>query len=528
MRNEKNRGVRQILTIDYWKGFKGKFIFWLSAVFSIAALFLWVFLPGYFKTNSIENFVAQNKTMSMMLFESIELSLEFEDYETVQEVFNNVGNSKDVLYCELKDGKGNTLALYWSNNSENTENYILDSDGLYFSDEIMIQQSLFNTESGEYSLYIGLNIEPLTVALEKVSDMIGLSLLLVAISLSIVIMILTEILVKPLYMLIDRLEDIVAGEGDLTAELSINSNDEFGRIGELFNMFRLKVSDIIIAISESSKNLLDTMATVVTAASELSHGAEEQQTKLAEVAVSVEQINELIHQSSDNAEETLKQVKITADSANNGRESVSKTVEGFDIVVLKVEKAVENIKELNERSEKIGGVVRVIDDIADQTNLLALNASIEAARAGDAGRGFTVVADEVRNLAVKTVGATKEIGEIIKQIQLGIKGTVNSIEEIHDQSKDGLELAADSDNALINIVDAMGDIIHAVEIITEASNNQNKDADDISRIVDEVASFAKQTGESAHSLSGSATVLDEEVNELNDMIGQFKVSSNHS
>ena len=179
------------------------------------------------------------------------------------------------------------------------------------------------------------------------------------------------------------------------------------------------------------------------------------------------------------------------------------------------------------RSEKIGGVVRVIDDIADQTNLLALNASIEAARAGDAGRGFTVVADEVRNLAVKTVSATKEIGEIVKQIQLGIKGTVDSIEEIHDQSKDGLELAADSDNALVNIVDAMGDIIHAVEIITEASNNQNKDADDISRIVEEVASFAKQTGESAHSLLGSATVLDEEVNELNDMIGQFKVSSNH-
>ena len=231
----------------------------------------------------------------------------------------------------------------------------------------------------------------------------------------------------------------------------------------------------------------------------------------------------MILEASKNASETRESAQATGATADKGRDVVSRTVTGFETVANTVEQAAQQIQELSKRSEEIGNVIQVIDDIADQTNLLALNANIEAARAGDAGRGFAVVADEVRKLAERTVSATAEIGKMIESIQGDIRGAVTSMEKIQSQSKDGLELVSQSDSSLQEISESITGVVSAVEQIATSSNEQSTGAEEISKNIEGVTTVAKQSASSAQVLAASAEQLNKEVQGLNELISQFKV-----
>ncbi|MCH8836766.1 MAG: hypothetical protein IIA60_03065, partial [Candidatus Marinimicrobia bacterium] len=290
----------------------------------------------------------------------------------------------------------------------------------------------------------------------------------------------------PINASINMLRDIDEGEGDLTKRLNIQAQDEIGTMGGLFDSFIAKVQELIKQIGVSSGQVGSASTQISTASEQMASGAEEQQAQLSEVATTTEQMSAMILEASKNADETRESAQKTGKTAESGREIVSQTVTGFEKVAQTVERAAGQIESLSKRSEEIGNVIQVIDDIADQTNLLALNANIEAARAGDAGRGFAVVADEVRKLAERTVSATAEISSMIETIQGDIQAAVVSMADIQEQSKAGLELVGQSDQSLQEIASAITGVVTAVEQIATSTNEQSSGAEEISKNIEGV------------------------------------------
>ncbi|MCH7858744.1 MAG: methyl-accepting chemotaxis protein [Candidatus Marinimicrobia bacterium] len=193
---------------------------------------------------------------------------------------------------------------------------------------------------------------------------------------------------RPINKMIAVLQDIEQGEGDLTKRINSQSKDEIGEMGRLFDSFMSKLQEMFKKISSRSEQVGNASVQISSASEQLAAGAEEQQAQLSEVATTMEQMSAMILEASKNASETRESAQATGATADKGRDVVSRTVTGFETVANTVEQAAQQIQELSKRSEEIGSVIEVIDDIADQTNLLALNANIEAARAGDAGRGL--------------------------------------------------------------------------------------------------------------------------------------------
>ncbi len=310
---------------------------------------------------------------------------------------------------------------------------------------------------------------------------------------------------------------------DMRVELDDTARDELGEIATQVNNTVSNVATMIRDIASSSEQVGSASGQISSASEQLAAGAEEQQAQLSEVATTMEQMSAMILEASKNANETRETAQNTGNTAEDGRDVVSKTVIGFKTVAQTVERAAGQIESLNKRSEEIGNVIQVIDDIADQTNLLALNANIEAARAGDAGRGFAVVADEVRKLAERTVTATAEISSMIESIQNEIQGAVKSMTEIQEQSKEGLDLVGKSDESLKEISGSITGVVTAVEQIATSTNEQSSGAEEISKNIEGVTTVAKESASSAQELAASAEQLNKEVTGLNQLIGQFKV-----
>ena len=193
-----------------------------------------------------------------------------------------------------------------------------------------------------------------------------------------------------------------------------------------------------------------------------------------------------------------------------------------------VRESAETITELGKRSDEIGEIIGVIDDIADQTNLLALNAAIEAARAGEQGRGFAVVADEVRKLAERTTKATAEIAGMIKGIQKDTSGAVSSMEEGTKQVEAGMELAVKAGDSLTSIVSVVSEVQKMIEQIATASDEQSAAAEQISGNVGNIASVSKQSAQSAEQMAATAEELNRQTDALNELVSRFKLEDTES
>lgn len=312
-------------------------------------------------------------------------------------------------------------------------------------------------------------------------------------------------------------------QGNLTESMNMESEDELGDVGKAVDAMINDLIELIKDLKNSSVQVGNASSNISSSSEQLAAGSEEQQAQLSEVATTMEEMSAMILEASKNADETRENARRTGQTAQEGRELVSKTVSGFETVANTVKEAAGQIQELNRRSEEIGNVIQVIEDIADQTNLLALNANIEAARAGDAGRGFAVVADEVRKLAERTVSATAEISTMIGTIQEDIKKAVISMDVIQTQSTDGLDLVAKSDESLEEISGSITTVVSAVEQIATSSSEQSSGAEEISKNIEGVSTVAKESANSAQLLAASAEQLDQEVKGLDALISRFRI-----
>ncbi|HDR05557.1 MAG TPA: methyl-accepting chemotaxis protein, partial [Candidatus Marinimicrobia bacterium] len=333
----------------------------------------------------------------------------------------------------------------------------------------------------------------------------------------------TGLVTKILDRTVERLHDIAEGEADLTQRIHYVSKDEVGQVVKWFNVFVERMQNLVHDVMEAAHHVKDASDQISASAEQLAAGAEEQQAQLSEVATSIEQMSAVILDTARNTGETQEFAHSADSAAKHGRATVEESTTGIDRVVAIIQSAAAQVASLEHRSQEIGEVIQVIDEIADQTNLLALNANIEAARAGDAGRGFAVVADEVRKLAERTVKATAEIGDKIKQIQNDIKGSVDAMTKVGEESSTSQKVAIQGGEALRQIEDIVAKLSQMISQIAAATEEQSTGAEEISRNVESVSTVSKEAASASQELASSAEELNGQMRSLQDLVSMFKV-----
>ena len=356
----------------------------------------------------------------------------------------------------------------------------------------------------------------------------GTALTLVAIALTVLILVLllNRIINKPLGLLEHAMTR--AAEGDLSTEVHYESEDEIGVIIKAQRKMRKGLVELITQFKLTAEQVASAATEIASAAEQSASGAGEQESQAGEVSSSIEQMAATIVESSQNASSATESARNAAEVAGEGGHIVQQTIEGMQAIAESVKASSATIAELGKRSDEIGEIIGVIDDIADQTNLLALNAAIEAARAGEQGRGFAVVADEVRKLAERTTKATAEIAGMIKGIQEDTSGAVASMEEGTTQVEAGMELAVKAGDSLTSIVSVVSEVQKMIEQIATASDEQSAAAEQISGNGGNIASVSKQSAESAEQMAATAEQLNRQTDNLNGLVSRFKLDDSES
>jgi len=257
-----------------------------------------------------------------------------------------------------------------------------------------------------------------------------------------------------------------------------------------------------------------------------SHGVQEQNNRLQDTAAAVEEMNATILEVAKNASSTAQNAETAKDKAKQGAALVKEVSDAVTSIRDEAVVLTGNMRDLGEQARGIGTIMDVISDIADQTNLLALNAAIEAARAGEAGRGFAVVADEVRKLAEKTMHATKEVGQAISGIQHGTADAVSRVDRAVDRVGKASELAERSGAALVEIVTAVESAGDQVRSIATAAEQQSATSEEINRAVDSIRSIASETAQAMHESADAVTELARQAQELNSLIVELHTGEN--
>ncbi|MFK7759677.1 MAG: CHASE3 domain-containing protein [Phycisphaerales bacterium] len=340
---------------------------------------------------------------------------------------------------------------------------------------------------------------------------------------SVLAWIIARSITKPVMNLVSTFKQIASG--DLTSEnINTTSKDEIGQLSNAADTMKDSLFKLVSEVKSTAGEVASSATELFATSEQLSAGMDMQSDKTIQVASAVEEMSMTVLEVARKSSEATDTAGAAGDQANEGGEIVRETVEAINTIADVVNESASAISELGKRSEEIGEVISVINDIADQTNLLALNAAIEAARAGEHGRGFAVVADEVRKLAERTTIATQQVSISINGIQEETSNAVKRMEVGTESVNVGVQLAGRSGESLNEIVNGADEVSSMISSIAAASEQQSTASKIIAENVEEISEITRESSIASKETSAAASQLSEKSEALGQLVGQFKIA----
>jgi methyl-accepting chemotaxis protein len=373
--------------------------------------------------------------------------------------------------------------------------------------------------------YIGVVLEKHKVMsdVEKFGWIALISTIIAALLCSAVLYYVVSQLLLPLKALRESLQDINCGEGDLVKRLDINSNDEFGKVSEDFNQFLSYLQNLIKEVKSTSSQVRLNTDKTENSSSQAAQELNSQLSELDQLATAMSEMSATAHDVAGNAQSAAQKASEADDIARSGVAIVDKTSASIAQLTTQMGSVVTTINELVNYSNNIESILTVITDIADQTNLLALNAAIEAARAGEQGRGFAVVADEVRTLASKTQESTEQIKGMISQLQVGVKNAESVILKSRENADETQQVAIQASTSL-NEIRASIDAINGMNVqIATAAEEQSMTTKEINQNTQNIRNISQSVSDRAMSQEGLCKVMVELTEQQEQALAKFKV-----
>ncbi len=393
----------------------------------------------------------------------------------------------------------------------------------------LIKQGLIITEQIKSEGQVIGNIS-LQVDMSEIDEMVQSSLIkslilvvvisLAAVSLAYVVQL---SIVRPVNEVVTALRNIAQGEGDLTRRLPETGNDEVTELSRRFNQFVASLQSIIANVATSAREVSSSASLLSRLSRENESEIRSQQTEIHQVVGAVKEMANVVQDVTVSVSDTADKSHQADGAAAEGKKMVVNSMGQITALSGDIKTAAEVIDRLRNQTVSIGSVLDVIRGIADQTNLLALNAAIEAARAGEQGRGFAVVADEVRSLAFKTQSSTTEIQKMIEQLQTGAQQAVDMMSTGTAQANSAVVQASDASGALEHITEIVSVIRDRTNQIAAASEQQSAATRQIESNIDRISSVASHTAESSSRISANTDSLAQLAARMADLVGRFRV-----
>jgi len=328
---------------------------------------------------------------------------------------------------------------------------------------------------------------------------------------------------RPIIRASSMLSDIASGDADLTQQMQVDTKDEVGKLARSFNTFVNQLHSLIIAIASNSRDVTHIAKNLTESSLSTQHNTEEQQQSVDMIATAMHEMGATVHEIARNANETANAAKQSATDTANSERIVQSSIEGINSLFGKMQNASSVIQTLAQDVGDISSVLEVIRGISEQTNLLALNAAIEAARAGEQGRGFAVVADEVRTLAQRTQESTEEINSMIHKLQSGAEDAVSAMDEGIETARSSVEEADKAGESLQNITNAITIITDLSIQVATATEEQSSVVEELNSHILNIKNMSDNTANESKNVNIQCQHLNESAAILNTMIGNFKV-----
>jgi methyl-accepting chemotaxis protein len=461
------------------------------------------------------NFDADQAAMIELTNSSIKEAVFAYDFDQVKAIAKSLVNTDLITAVTVVDHRNQELANENENKNDDKKN-----DDLVVAKGVEITYN--NAKIGSYDITFSKHELRSTLRNQSMNNIIVVICLLIA-SLIAVYLLMQKLVLQPVAEVTRSLSSIADGGGDLTRRLSTESRDEVAALAHNFNRVLEHISHIIRNVVNVNEKVRQNVSTMSHATESTVTSTSQQLREIELVATAVEELSASANEIARHAGDTAERTNATSILAEQGNEIVNTSLENVNRLTIQIESTAQKIQVLKNNSVNIGSVMEVIRTIAEQTNLLALNAAIEAARAGEQGRGFAVVADEVRSLAQKTRSSTEEIESIIVQLQRAADEAHQAMNTSTAAARDTIDTASKVGGALDKIrsnISVINDMNHQ---IATASHQQSSVANEVSKNVTAIHALSEKVSANAQIVNTSGNQLSQESAELQKELNSFRL-----